>query len=374
MNGGIISNPDRVGIDRLSLELAVQHLERLRKEGMHHGAQLFVARHGITVLDVALGEARSGVPLNVSSVMLWFSATKPFTSVAIAQQVERGLLSLDDPVKKFIPDFGNGKESCTVRHVLTHTGGFRMLNFPFLKYDWTASIQKICKEPAEWVPGTQAGYHPVSGWNILGELVRIVDGRPIEKYLKEELFLPLGMEWTYLGLTPEQAQSLGGSLSEMINNATGSPDILEDPRARSRILPGATGYGPAHDLAKLYLMLSNGGEWDGHRFLQKETVSLFTSVQRSDMIDRTVFETTQIEIKPPWGLGFMKGPPQPEPHVFGSQATSAAYGHSGQRSSFGMVEPTRDLVIVCITNGIASEAENVHRFGTVSDLVHQSCR
>jgi CubicO group peptidase (beta-lactamase class C family) len=374
MNGGIVSSPERVGIDRLSLELAVQHLERLRKEGMHRGAQMFVARHGIPVLDVAIGEARQGVPLNVSSVMLWFSSTKPFTSVAIAQQVERGLLSLDDPVKKYIPEFGNGKESCTVRHILTHTGGFRMQSFPFLKYDWPTSIQKICQEPAEWEPGTQAGYHPLSGWNILGEIIRKVDGRPIETYLKEELFMPLGMEETHLNLTPEQVHSLSGSLSEAIDNTTGKPDSMEDSRSLGRILPGGGGRGPAHDLAKLYLMLSNEGEWDGHRFLKKETVSLFTSVQRSGIIDRTVVETEHIEIKPPWGLGFMKVSQPQEPHVFGSHATSAAYGHSGHGSSFGMVEPTRDLVVVCVTNGIVSEMENIYRFGTLSDLIHQSCR
>ena len=375
MNGGIISNPERVGIDRLGLELAVQHLERLRKEGMHRGVQLFVARHGITVLDVALGEARPSVPLNVSSVMLWFSATKPLTSVAVAQQVERGLLGLDDPVKKYIPEFGNGKESCTVRHILTHTGGFRMLNYPFFKNDWVTSIQDICQEPAEWVPGTQAGYHPLSGWNILGELIRKVDGRPIEIYLKDELFLPLGMEWSFLGLSPEQAHSLGGSLSEIEDTSApaGSNYPMNAPRARSRILPGGNGYGPAHDIAKLYLMLLNDGEWDGHRFLKKETVALFTSVQRKGMVDRTIAEFAHMDVAPLWGLGFCKGPEQGEPHVFGSLATSATYGHTGNRSSFSLADPTRGLVIVCVTNGIVTETQNILRFNTLNNLIYQSC-
>ena len=59
------------------------------------------------------------------SLMVWYSMTKALTAVAIAQQWERGQLELDDPVVKYIPEFGqNGKEGVTIRHVLTHTGGF----------------------------------------------------------------------------------------------------------------------------------------------------------------------------------------------------------------------------------------------------------
>ena len=238
VNGSIIGNPEKVGIEKMGLEQAVEHLERLRREGMHDGAQLFVARHGIPVLDMALGEARPEIPLKTDSVMLWFSATKPLTSVAIAQQMERGKISLDDPVKKYIPEFSNGKETCTVKHVLMHMGGFRMEMFPFLRYDWPVVIQKICEEPAEWEPGTAAGYHPLSGWCILGEIVRRVDGRPIEVYLKEELFQPLGMDGSSLGITAERAVALADRLSEVTEKAVPNapPDPWNDPRARPRIL------------------------------------------------------------------------------------------------------------------------------------------
>ena len=243
MNGSIIGQPEKVGIEKRGLEQAIEHMERLRREGMHDGAQLFVARHGISVLDMALGEARPGIPLKTDSVMLWFSATKPLTSVAIAQQMERGKLDLDDPVKKYIPEFGNGKETCTVKHVLMHMGGFRMELFPFLRYDWQTVIQKICEEPAEWEPGTAAGYHPLSGWCILGEIVRRVDGRPIEVYLKEELFQPLGMDGCSLGITPERAAQLGDRLSEITEKMAPNPppNPWNDPRGRARILPGGNG-------------------------------------------------------------------------------------------------------------------------------------
>ncbi|MDP2919123.1 MAG: serine hydrolase domain-containing protein [Dehalococcoidia bacterium] len=372
MDGSIIGQPERVGMDRGGLEQAVEHLEKLRRDGMHDGAQLFIARHGIPVLDVALGEARPGIPLKTDSVMLWFSSTKPLTAVAIAQQVERGKLELDDPVKKYIPDFGNGKETCTVRHVLKHMGGFRMVNFPFLRYDWETNIRKICEEPAEWEPGTAAGYHPLSGWNILGEIVRRVDGRPIEVYLRGEIFQPLGMEGSSLGITAEREKQLGDRLSQVTEKTMPKPppNPWNDRRARPRILPGGNGYGPAHDLAKFYLMLWNGGEWDGYRFLKKETVALFTATHRKDVIDRTFSLQAGMDVMPPWALGFHKGFDQPMNIGFGRRATAAAYGHGGARSSIGFVEPTRDLVVTCVTNGMPTELENTRRLRDVSDFIH----
>lgn len=376
MNGSIINQPEKVGIDKSGLEQAVQHLEKLRREGMHDGAQLFVARHGIPVLDMALGEAQPGIPLRTDSVMLWFSSTKPFTAVAIAQQYERGKLELEDPVRKFIPDFANGKETCTVKHVLTHTGGFRMEMFPFLRYDWETNIRKICEEPAEWAPGTAAGYHPLSGWNVLGEIVRKVDGRPIELYLREELFKPLGMESSSLGLTADRIGQIGDRLSQITEKTAPNPppNPWNDPRGRSRILPGGNGYGPARDLAQFYLMLWNGGEWDGHRFLKKDTVAMFTAVQRKDMVDKTFSAQYGRDVKPPWGYGFVKGPPEPMPHTWGTLCSSAAYGHGGARSSIGFVDPVKDLVVTSITNGLPTAAQNALRFQTLCDFIHRACR
>lgn len=378
MNGGFIGDPEQVGVDRAGLERAIRLLEEQREQGLHDGAQLFVARKGQPLLDVAIGEAQPGVPLRADSAMLWFSSTKPLTAIAIAQQMERGKLKLDDRVQSIIPEFGNGKEAVTIRQVLTHTGGFRMTEFSFLRYDWDDTIKSICEEPAEWEPGTAAGYHPLSGWQILGEIIRRVDGRPINVYLDEEIFKPLGMSESSLGLTDARIAELGQRLSQVRAKTDEQAAIVleawNDPRARRRTLPGASGYGPACDLGKFYLALWNGGEWEGARILKKETVDLFTSTHRQGMVDRTFSERLGIEISPPWGLGFVKGTDEPVSIQFGRQCTSAAYGHSGARSSTGFVEPGRDLVIVIITNGLPRDMDNTYRLRDVSDTIHSACR
>ena len=380
MDGGVIGNPEEVGVARDGLEQAIKLLMEQREQGLHDGAQLFVARRGQPLLDVAIGEAQPGVPLRTDSVMLWFSSTKPLTAIAIAQQMERGKLKLDDRVQKHIPEFANGKETATIKHVLTHTGGFPMGTFPFLRYDWDEVIQKICEEPAEWEPGSAAGYHPLSGWCVLGEIVRRVDGRPIEVYLEEEIFKPLGMNDSSLGISDARAAELSDRLSRVSAKSdeaeAANLEAWNDPWARPHILPGGNGYGPAHDLGRFYLALWNGGEWQGARILKKETVDLFTATHRQGMVDRTRSAALGIEVAPPWGLGFLKGS-DTEEHIgvrYGRQCTSAAFGHGGARSSIGFVEPSRDLVVVMVTNGLPRDIDNTCRLRDVSDAIHSACR
>lgn len=114
--------------------------------------------------------------------MIWFSSTKAITAVAVAQQWERGKFDFDDPVAKYIPEFGNrGKEAVTIRHVLTHRGGFRMADGGnrSLARTMADNLKEIYQAELEpgWVPGKKAGYHPTSGWFILGELVQRTSGK-----------------------------------------------------------------------------------------------------------------------------------------------------------------------------------------------------
>src|SRR6187455_1190214 len=97
-------------------------IQRGMEAGLHIGAQLYVSLHGEVVADEAFGMARDGVPMRRDTLMLWLSAGKPISAVAVAQVWERGLLDLDDPVATHIPEFAaNGKDVVTIRHILTHT-------------------------------------------------------------------------------------------------------------------------------------------------------------------------------------------------------------------------------------------------------------
>ena len=159
----------------MMLDRAAKVIESGIERGLHIGAQLYVSLDGKRVADLAFGLAREGVKMTPDTIMLWMSSTKPITAIAIGQIWERGKIALDDRVAKYIPEFGTrGKESITIRHVLTHTGGFRAAVGPWTSDPWDQIIAQICAAELEsgWIIGRTSGYHVASGWYVLGEIVR----------------------------------------------------------------------------------------------------------------------------------------------------------------------------------------------------------
>ena len=155
---------------------------------------------GVTALRPVVGD------IQPDSIALWMSSGKPLTAVAIAQLVEQGEIELDDPVAAFIPAFAaHGKQDITVRHLLTHTAGLRTADFRYPRDDWDTIIAAVCDRPPEdgWTTGEKAGYHTQTTWFILGELVRLVDGRPIDQYVREMIFVPLKMNASWMGMPPD---------------------------------------------------------------------------------------------------------------------------------------------------------------------------
>ena len=161
------SEPARETIDA---SVVIDILEQQRDDGRHDCAQAYVSLGGEPLLDVAIGESVPGRAARTDDVMLWYSSGKPLTTTAVLQLWEQGRLGLDDPVADYVDGWGNGKERCTLRHVLTHTGGFPMArDKPFdADVSYAETIRRIAAHPADWEPGTAASYHPVTGWKILG--------------------------------------------------------------------------------------------------------------------------------------------------------------------------------------------------------------
>src|SRR5919204_3247470 len=198
-----ITKPELAGI--------IEVLERQRADGWHDGAQCYVSVRGEVLLDTAVGESRPGRPLEPRDLMLLYSSGKPATVVAVLQLWEQGTLGLDERVGDYIDGWGAGKERCTIRHVLTHTGGFPNADAKLFDHDvpYDEVVAHIAASKARWEPGTDAAYHPSSGWKILGAVVERVDGRPIDRYVREEVFEPLGVDNMRLGIPLEEQSAFG---------------------------------------------------------------------------------------------------------------------------------------------------------------------
>ena len=345
-----------------------------QKNGQHIGAQLFVVHQGKPVADFAFGTNREGVsarvPMTRDTMMIWYSATKPVSAACVLQLVERGKLKLDDPVAKHIPEFAkHGKERVTVRHVLTHTSCFARAvraGTGFLKQNHE-HVKDICESKLQegWTVGKTAQYHPLSGWFILGELVERVDGRPFEQYVREEIFLPLGMKDSWVGMSAEQSRAYGDRIGVMHNTNRGKPvpaPKFEKLELMNQIVsPGAAGRGPMRELARFYQMLGGWGKLDGRRVLKPETVRLMTRNHRHDAV------TPSGRPAAPWGLGISLGFAQ----ALGVADTSRSFGHGGSQSSFGFCDLDNDLQGAMVFNGRPGGAQNRKRRDAILGSIYE---
>jgi CubicO group peptidase (beta-lactamase class C family) len=336
--------------------------------GLHLGAQVYVSCEGKVLADAALGEAKPGVAMTADSIMIWMSATKPVTAIALAQQWELGKIDLDRPVAEEIPGFAQGgKERITPRHLLTHTGGFRATRFRFPNDDWDQIIRIICETPIErgWIPGERAGYHLHSSWFILGELVRIASGKPYRDYVREHLFQPLGMLDAWIGMPADFYHANTERICTMPNTASAPPvpSGFDTERWCMDCRPGGSGYGPIRELGRFYEMMLNGGELGGTRVIEPETIELFAARHREDMHDKSFDHVID------WGLGFILNSAhhgvKTVPYGFGPHASEQTYGHAGYQSSIGFADPEHGLAVGIVFNGMPGEAAHQKRIYSV---------
>lgn len=345
---------------------------------LHRGAQFSVSRHGETVAQAALGEASPGQPMTDQSIALWMSSGKPITACAMMQLVEQGELDLDDSVAHYLPLFAaHGKSYITVAHLLMHTAGIRTARFKFPQDDWDTIIAAVCDAQPEWEAGEEAGYHTQTSWFLLGELVQRVDGRTIDQYVREEIFLPLGMHDCWLGMPTEtyRAYQQAGRFFDMPNTATGDfkPAPMTSLDWSTRPRPGGNCMGPIRQLIPFYEMLLNGGAHNATRILQRQTVTQMTKPQRSGMFDHTFKQTVD------WGLGLAinsahhapKRAWHRVPYGYGPHASVQAFGHGGAQSSIAFADPEHQLAVAIVFNGMPGEAKHQQRINPILEALYK---
>jgi CubicO group peptidase (beta-lactamase class C family) len=339
-------------------------IERGIDEGLNTGAQLFASIGGEPAADLAIGQSRPGVPMTARTLVLWLSSTKPVVAAAVLQLVERGGLELDRPVADYLPAFAaGGKEGVTTRHLLTHTAGFRFVEVGWPNSDWEEIISRLCRSRLErgWVPGEKAGYHPFTSWYILGELVRIADGRSLPDYVRAEIFVPLGMHDCWIGMPADRYREYGDRIAilpDMEKNER-PPHRYSSERGATDGIPGAGGYGPMRELAMFYEMLLGGGQRHGVRVLETETVRQMIARGRVGMFDETFKHVID------WGLGTIIDSKRygaaAVPYGYGPHASDQAFGHSGSQSSVGFADPAHQLAVGCYLNGTPGEEKHQTR-------------
>lgn len=351
-------------------------LEAGRQSGWHRGAQLYVSRHGEVLADWAGGEARLGVPIQPDTLTLWLSAGKPITAIAIAQLHDQGRLHFDDPVARHLPEFAaGGKATVTLRHLLTHTGGFRDADKIPENVGWAETIRRICETPLEpeWIPGWQAGYHRSGSWFILGEIVQRLSGLSLGHYAREHIFLPLGMSDSWLGLPSGPFRRYGERVgfTYLTQHGQDKPHPHWNNEAGCALYrPGSNVRGPIRELGRCYeaLLALRSRPSASTPILKPDTALTLTTRQVAGLYDHTM------RFPVDWGLGFYLHSRQAEdgpiPYGYGPHASAEAFGHSGAQSCCAFADPPHGLVVAWLCNGLPGEARHQQRAWRMNTAIY----
>lgn len=284
------------------------------------------------------------------TVFLLASITKPMTAAGVMVLRDRGELKLDDPVRKYVPEFtGGDRDAVTIRHLLTHTSGLPDMlpeNVDLRKRHapLTDFLKGTCKTPLLFRPGTQVRYQSM-GILLASAAAERITQVPFRDFLKKEVFGPLRMNATSLGM--------GGRKIE----ATAQSQVPErsdwdwnSPYWRDLGAPWGGAHSNAVDVATFLDLF------------QRHDPPIFKTGTTSEMI------TSQTGLKDVWGLGWMV-----KPGGFGGQCSAYAYGHSGSTGTLAWSDPATKTTCVLLTTKPADQSDKV-LLRPVSDIVSEAAK
>ncbi|WP_180686528.1 serine hydrolase domain-containing protein [Streptomyces gossypiisoli] len=401
-------DPREVGLDGKALDRLDQHFAHYVDEGRLPGFLVSIARGGRVAHLTTHGHRDTAAHLPVEPETLWriYSMTKPVTSVAALMLMEEGRLSLDDPVARHLPAFadarvyesGSGAQTRTrpaegpilVRHLMTHTSG---LTFGFYHThpvdalyreaglessvppgaNLAEAIDVYARLPLQFEPGTQWNYSVAS--NVLGRVIEVVSGQPLDVHFAERIFGPLGMPDAGFEVSDAQAVRLAEMYGEK-EDGTGIEPIPGLPlRGRPRFLSGSGDMvAGAYDMHRFMELLRRRGELDGVRLLAPETVDMMTANQLPGGADLRSFGSRPAHDEPGNdGVGFGLGVSVViDPARTLAPAGLGAFGWTGVATTTFWVDPSRDLTVQFMTQVRPRTSHTMFR--DLKQLVHEAIK
>jgi CubicO group peptidase (beta-lactamase class C family) len=394
----------KAALDRIDDHLKLRYID----PGRFPGTQLTVYRRGNIVHSSVQGFAdlERKVPIKSDTIFRIYSMTKPITSVAFMMLVEQGLVALDEPVHKYIPEWKNlgvfqagtapafmtrpPARPVQIVDLLRHTSGLtygfqqrsnvdaayrdKQIGTIELVGTLDSMIAGLAEIPLEFSPG-EAWNYSVST-DVIGYLVGKISGIPFNQFLKDRIFRPLGMHDTDFFVPAEKAHRLaacynataGGMLSFQSHSARRSLTLHDDPATSSFLSPPSfiSGGGGLCSTASDYLTfcraLLNGGELGGVRLLGPKTLALMTTNHLPGNRDlpemsRSMFaEATYSGIG--FGLGFSVTMDPAKTLIAGSPGE---YAWGGAATTSFWIDPVEELITIFMTQVIPSTAYPVRR-------------
>jgi CubicO group peptidase (beta-lactamase class C family) len=381
--------PEKVGISSERLTYLTETFQAYVDNGELSGAVVLVARKGQVAYCHAFGKGdmENDTPMEEHSIFRIASQTKAIVSVGIMILQEEGRLLITDPVGKYIPPFKEttvavpnedggyeivkASRPVTIRDLLTHTAGIGYGNGIASDLWEDAGIQGWYfadrEEPIQATVGRMAGLpfdaQPGEKWvygyntDILGAVIEVVSGQPLDIFLKTRVLDPLGMNDTHFYLPEEKRDRLAVVYSETDHGLERAPDpggmvgqgaYVDGPRIS--FSGGAGLLSTAWDYARFLQMMLNGGELNGNRIISRKTVELMT-----------VSHLGKIPYPLDRGTGFGLGFSVAEDLGFrGVPGSEGEFGWGGAYHSAYWVDPCEELVVVYFTQLIPARGLEDH--------------
>ncbi len=371
------TKPESVGLSSIRLERIASVVQGSVDHGEIAGAVTLVARHGQVIWLRASGkqDRENSKPMRTDSIFRICSMTKPIVTLGVMMLYEEGRFELDDPISKYIPEFGASKvlvtpkdgkpytipatQPITIRNLLTHTSGigynwdpalgpfYKDANIAsgLLPYDGTIgeSVKRLARLPLLFNPGERWNY----GLNVdvLGYLIEVISGKPLDQFLKERVFEPLGMQDTFFYVPQDKLDRLAAAYTWYEGKGLSRfPDtpITEGPfsysadypvRGPKKLFSGGAGLcSTASDYARFCQLMLNEGKLGKTQLISRKSVELMTHDQLGPKFPDQEF-----------GLGFGIGGVKTPLHELGSPGQ---YEWGGFFYTGFTIDPKEDMITV----------------------------
>ena len=308
-------------------------------------------------------------PMTEDTIFDAASVTKAVAAASAAMLcLERGLIQLDDPVSRHLPEFtGEGREKITIKHLLLHSSGLQVnLNVtkaPFSRTPAEAYAQ-ACSEKPLFEPGSAFSYSSV-GSMVLGMVIEKVSGRAFDAFCTTEIFQPLKMHDT-------QFRPSGETLKRVSPTSAPQRGLVDDTVARE--MGGVSGHASLFtttgDLARFARMMLNGGELDGVRVLKPETIQLMTRVQSPEGLRSPDAKNLPVKRALGWDINTpYRTPPHDYSLARGALFPIGSYGHTGWTGQMLWIDPFSKTFVIFLCNRYGPDGKDTR--STVSRLHHR---
>ena len=389
-------DPSDVGLDQARLDCIGRHFDQYVRDRRIPGFLAVVTRGGKVAHVVHRGcrDLENGAPVEADTRFRIYSMTKPITSVAAMICYEEGLIALDDPLSKFIPEFaetrvfagGSSFQPVTVPilepiklwHLMTHTGGLTygwMYSHPVdamyrsAGFEWDAPrdldlagcCSRLAEIPLRCQPGTEWNYSMAT--DVLGRVVEVATGQSLARFLAERVLGPLGMKETGFYVEGEGAEKLAVLyMPDLVTGrATRAAHMSQAALHRPSAPLGGSGLvSTAADYHRFTQMLLRHGELDGVRVLGARTVAYMTRNHLPGGADLAQFASPSGEQQP--GLGFGLGfSVVIDPAALKVTCSAGEYAWGGAASTEFWVDPAEELTVLFFTQLLPSSTYPIRR-------------